>query len=326
MSVRSASRASRSGTGSASSTTATDTLRESIVSDGAGSLDASRARGSRARDLGAQGRLVRRATTARPSASSAGTAPASRRCSRFSPVSRRRRRGAPRYAGASGSLLEVGTGFHPELTGRENVYLNGVDPRHEARARSNASSTTSSSSPGVEQFIDTPVKRYSSGMYVRLAFAVAAHLEPEILLIDEVLAVGDAEFQKRCLGRMEDFGSTGRTVIFVSHSMQAIAQFCERAIWIDGGRVAGDGPSARVVAEYLQAGHGSSSSRSGPISRRRLATSSCDFGMRVSSKTTPRLRPSMSDAPSASRSASWSCPGMDRRCSPRSKSSISVVT
>ena len=135
-----------------------------------------------------------------------------------------------------GSLLEVGTGFHPELTGRENIYLNGAIlgmKRSEIQQRSCARSSTS---PGSSPFLDTPVKRYSSGMYVRLAFSVAAHLEPEILLVDEVLAVGDAEFQARCLGRMEDLGDTGRTVLFVSHNMQAIAQLCDRAILLEGGR------------------------------------------------------------------------------------------
>ena len=136
--------------------------------------------------------------------------------------------------GRVGSLLEVGTGFNPELTGRENVYLNGAIlgmKRREIDRRYDAIVEFS----GVEKFIDTPVKRYSSGMYVRLAFAVAAHLEPEILLVDEVLAVGDAEFQRRCLGRMEELGSSGRTVIFVSHQLPAVAQMCDRAIQINGG-------------------------------------------------------------------------------------------
>ena len=114
---------------------------------------------------------------------------------------------------------------------------------------------------GVEAFLDTPVKRYSSGMYVRLAFSVAAHLEPEILLVDEVLAVGDAEFQARCLGRMEDFGATGRTVLFVSHNLQAISQLCDRTILMDTGRVVMDGPSGDVVAQYLQTSAGAGSSR-----------------------------------------------------------------
>ncbi len=162
--------------------------------------------------------------------------------------------------GRVGSLLEVGTGFHPELTGRENIFLNGAIlgmKRREIQKKLPAIAEFS----GVESFLDTPVKRYSSGMYVRLAFSVAAHLEPEILLVDEVLAVGDAEFQRRCLGRMEDFGSTGRTVIFVSHNMQAIAQLCDRAILLEGGRIARDGRSEDVVAHYLQTSAGAGSSR-----------------------------------------------------------------
>ena len=108
---------------------------------------------------------------------------------------------------------------------------------------------------GVERFIDTPVKRYSSGMYMRLAFAVAAHLEPEIMLVDEVLSVGDAEFQRRCLGRMEELANAGRTVVFVSHALPAVAQLCDRAIWIDGGRIVGDGQPAEVIANYLHQTH-----------------------------------------------------------------------
>jgi lipopolysaccharide transport system ATP-binding protein len=172
-------------------------------------------------------------------------------------------RGTAEIVGRVGSLLEVGTGFHPELTGRENVYLNGAIlgmRRREITAKFEEIVEFS----GVEQFIDTPVKRYSSGMYVRLAFAVAAHLEPEILLVDEVLAVGDAEFQRRCLGRMETMGEAGRTVIFVSHNMQAIAQLCDRAILLDHGRIALDGPSGEVVAHYLQSGLGSGSHRRWP--------------------------------------------------------------
>ena len=114
---------------------------------------------------------------------------------------------------------------------------------------------------GVEKFIDTPVKRYSSGMYVRLAFSVAAHLEPEVLLVDEVLAVGDAEFQRRCLGRMESLGESGRTVIFVSHNMQTVSQLCDRAILLEQGRIVQDGDSGEVVARYLQSGLGSGSNR-----------------------------------------------------------------
>ena len=143
--------------------------------------------------------------------------------------------GRAEIRGRVGSLLEVGTGFNQELTGRENVYLNGAIlgmKRREIERRFDDIVEFS----GVEKFIDTPVKRYSSGMYVRLAFAVAAHLEPEIMLVDEVLSVGDAEFQRRCLGRMEELGNAGRTVLFVSHALPAVAQLCDRAIWIDGGQ------------------------------------------------------------------------------------------
>jgi lipopolysaccharide transport system ATP-binding protein len=160
--------------------------------------------------------------------------------------------------GRVGSLLEVGTGFHPELTGRENVYLNGailgMGRREITRKLPEIVDFA-----GVATFMDTPVKRYSSGMYVRLAFSVAAHLEPEILLVDEVLAVGDAEFQKRCLGRMEDFSRTGRTVVFVSHQMQALARLCDRAILLDAGEIVRDGPSDEVVAYYLQSVSGTPS-------------------------------------------------------------------
>jgi homopolymeric O-antigen transport system ATP-binding protein len=156
--------------------------------------------------------------------------------------------------GRVGSLLEVGTGFHPELTGRENIYLNGAIlgmKRREIEERFDAMVEFS----GVEKFIDTPVKRYSSGMYVRLAFSVAAHLEPEIMLVDEVLSVGDAEFQRRCLGRMEELGTAGRTVLFVSHQLSAIAQLCDRAIHINGGQIVGDGAPAEVIAKYLHQTH-----------------------------------------------------------------------
>jgi homopolymeric O-antigen transport system ATP-binding protein len=169
-------------------------------------------------------------------------------------------KGRVEIRGRVGSLLEVGTGFHPELTGRENIYLNGAIlgmKRREIEQRFDAIVEFS----GVERFMDTPVKRYSSGMYVRLAFAVAAHLEPEILLVDEVLAVGDAEFQRRCLGRMEELGSSGRTVIFVSHQLPAVAQLCDRAIQIDTGRVVGEGRPAEVIANYLHQAHSSGSER-----------------------------------------------------------------
>ena len=162
--------------------------------------------------------------------------------------------------GRISSLLEVGTGFHPELTGRENVYLNGtilgmkkveVDRKFDQIVDFS----------GVEKFIHTPVKRYSSGMKVRLAFAVAAHLEPEILLIDEVLAVGDATFQKKCLNKMQDVSQEGRTVLFVSHNMSAITRLCERAILLDKGHVIEDGPAQKVVSVYLTSGSGSSAMR-----------------------------------------------------------------
>lgn len=155
-------------------------------------------------------------------------------------------------AGRVASLLEVGTGFHPELTGRENIFLNGTIlgmRRREIAAKFDEIVAFS----GIERFIDTPVKRYSSGMYVRLAFAVAAHLEPEILLVDEVLAVGDAEFQRKCLGKMRDVAeSDGRTIVFVSHNLSAVQRLCQRSYWIDGGRIAGAGPTQEVIAAYLK--------------------------------------------------------------------------
>jgi lipopolysaccharide transport system ATP-binding protein len=152
--------------------------------------------------------------------------------------------------GRVGSLLEVGTGFHPELTGRENIFLNGaiLGMRRSEIARKFDEIVAFSE---VEAFIDTAVKRYSSGMYLRLAFAVAAHLEPEILLVDEVLAVGDAEFQKKCLGKMDDVAREGRTVIFVSHNMTAVQALCPRAILLRGGTVVIDGATGDVLREYL---------------------------------------------------------------------------
>ena len=153
--------------------------------------------------------------------------------------------------GRVGSLLEVGTGFHPELTGRENVYLNGaiLGMRREEISKKFDEIVDFAE---IEDFLDTPVKRYSSGMYVRLAFAVAAYLEPEILIVDEVLAVGDAEFQKKCLGKMEDVAKTGRTVLFVSHNLGAVSALCSSAIVLDRGKVKYDGPTAEGVALYLQ--------------------------------------------------------------------------
>ena len=151
------------------------------------------------------------------------------------------------------SLLEVGTGFHPELTGRENIFLNGAILGMK-RAEIAAKFDEIVEFAEVGNFIDTPVKRYSSGMYVRLAFAVAAHLEPEILLIDEVLAVGDAAFQKKCLGKMGEVASKhGRTVFFVSHNMGAVRSLCEDAILIDGGRLVMSGKPGPVISHYLSA-------------------------------------------------------------------------
>ncbi len=159
-------------------------------------------------------------------------------------------KGRIKVVGRVASLLEVGTGFHPELTGRENIFLNGAIlgmKRLEIKQKFDEIVAFSE----VEQFLDTPVKRYSSGMYVRLAFAVAAHLQPEVLIIDEVLAVGDSRFQQKCLGKMKDMSTSGRTVLFVSHSMAAIQQLCSRAILIQSGKVQADGVPADVTAQYL---------------------------------------------------------------------------
>ncbi|HVF67316.1 MAG TPA: polysaccharide ABC transporter ATP-binding protein [Pyrinomonadaceae bacterium] len=152
--------------------------------------------------------------------------------------------------GRMASLLEVGTGFHPELTGRENVFLNGAIlgmRREEIRRKFDEIIAFSE----IERFVDTPVKHYSSGMYVRLAFAVAAHLEPEILIVDEVLAVGDAAFQKKCLGKMGDVAKQGRTVLFVSHNMGAVSSLCNRTIYLAGGQVQSIGPTESVVVDYM---------------------------------------------------------------------------
>jgi lipopolysaccharide transport system ATP-binding protein len=169
-------------------------------------------------------------------------------------------RGRVEIHGRTSSLLEVGTGFHNELTGRENVYLNAtilgmrkkeVDRKFEEIVEF----------AGVEKFLDTPVKRYSSGMRVRLAFAVAAHLEPEILIIDEVLAVGDAAFQEKCLNKMQDVGKEGRTVFFVSHNMPAVTRLCERVIMLDNGQVVADGPARDIVARYMHEGSATTAER-----------------------------------------------------------------
>ncbi len=158
--------------------------------------------------------------------------------------------GRIRLRGRVASLLEVGTGFHPELTGRENIFLNGA-----ILGMSKAEITRKFDEivafAEVERFLDTPVKRYSSGMYVRLAFAVAAHLEPEILIVDEVLAVGDASFQKKCLGKMQDVSKGGRTVLFVSHNMGAVTTLCRTGIWMQQGRLIKSGPARQIVDEYL---------------------------------------------------------------------------
>jgi lipopolysaccharide transport system ATP-binding protein len=158
--------------------------------------------------------------------------------------------------GRVASLLEVGTGFHPELTGRENIFLNGaILGMHRAEIRQRFDEIVAFAE--VDKFLDTPVKRYSSGMYVRLAFAVAAHLEPEILIVDEVLAVGDAKFQKKCLGKMQDVSTKeGRTVLFVSHNMTAVQSLCRHALMLERGNLLTDGPVTTVVARYLQEAQG----------------------------------------------------------------------
>lgn len=162
--------------------------------------------------------------------------------------------GEARIRGRVASLLEVGTGFHPELTGRENVFLNGAIlgmSKQEIRNKFDEIVAFAE----IEKFIDTPVKRYSSGMYVRLAFAVAAHLEPEILIVDEVLAVGDASFQKKCLGKMQEVsGRDGRTVLFVSHNMTAVQSLCSRCLLMKGGQVSCHGDTETCIREYLMAG------------------------------------------------------------------------
>lgn len=166
-------------------------------------------------------------------------------------------RGEVHLRGRIAALLEVGTGFHTELTGRENIYLNGTIM---GMSRSEIRKTFDEivAFADVEKFLDTPVKRYSSGMYVRLAFAVAAHLRPEILVVDEVLAVGDAAFQKKCLGKMQDVAAGGRTVLFVSHNMAAVTRLCSRAILLDKGKIASDGRVDQVVNEYIRGSAGQS--------------------------------------------------------------------
>jgi lipopolysaccharide transport system ATP-binding protein len=171
--------------------------------------------------------------------------------------------GFAEISGRVGSLLEVGTGFHPELTGRENIFLNGAILGMK-KAEISRKFDEIVDFAEVSRFIDTPVKHYSSGMYLRLAFAVAAHLEPDILIVDEVLAVGDARFQKKCLDKMQDVGAHGRTVLFVSHNMQAITRLCPRAILLDNGSILEDGPSHKVVRNYLNSGFGTTAYREWP--------------------------------------------------------------
>jgi len=169
--------------------------------------------------------------------------------------------GQIRLRGRVASLLEVGTGFHPELTGRENIFLNGaVLGMHRSEIRKRFDEIVDFAE--VEKFLDTPVKRYSSGMYMRLAFAVAAHLEPEILIVDEVLAVGDAQFQKKCLGKMQDVSlKEGRTVLFVSHQIAAITRLCKQALWLDGGKAKDYGLASLICSGYLANGSSTSARR-----------------------------------------------------------------
>src|SRR5688500_2508633 len=162
--------------------------------------------------------------------------------------------------GRVASLLEVGTGFHPELTGRENIYLNGaILGMHRAEIKRKFDEIVCFAEIG--RFLDTPVKRYSSGMYVKLAFAVAAHLDPEILIVDEVLAVGDAQFQKKCIGKMQDVSAGGRTVLFVSHNMAAVSSLTSRGIVLDAGRLVFDGTTAAAIETYIGVGGPSAAAR-----------------------------------------------------------------
>lgn len=194
--------------------------------------------------------------------------------------------GHAQIRGRVGSLLEVGTGFHLELTGRENVYLNGAILGMKKKEIDRKFDEIVEFS-GVEKFIDTPLKRYSSGMQVRLAFAVAAHLDPEILLVDEVLAVGDYEFQKKCLGKMEDVTKGGQTVLFVSHNMGMIGSLCERCILLESGKVIQDGDTSAVISEYLGVGTPKGSKQSFPedvekeIQIRRVAVMDKDLNLKT---------------------------------------------
>ena len=189
--------------------------------------------------------------------------------------------GVSRTRGRVAALLEVGTGFHPALTGRDNVYLNGAIlgmSRRDIAARFDQIVDFS----GVERFLDTPVKRYSSGMYLRLAFAVAAHLEPDVLVVDEILAVGDAEFQRKCLGRMHEAEAEGRTLVFVSHDLESLSRLCSRSLWLDAGQVQQIGPTTDIVRSYLRSGlsndavTGALAIEAGPVALRAIRVVSAD--------------------------------------------------
>jgi lipopolysaccharide transport system ATP-binding protein len=191
-------------------------------------------------------------------------------------------KGEIRLRGRVASLLEVGTGFHPELSGRENIYLNGSILGMKKREIDRKFDEIVDFAE-VDKFLETPVKRYSSGMYVRLAFAVAAHLDPEILIVDEVLAVGDAEFQKKCLGKMKEVSvGTGRTVLFVSHNLAAVQGLCDRAIYLSGGKVNFEGDSAAVISKYL-------SQRSSQITRVSLRDRTDRSGNKLIQLTSVRI-------------------------------------
>ena len=195
--------------------------------------------------------------------------------------------------GRVSSLLEVGTGFHPELSGRENIFLNGAIlgmSRGDIKKKFDEIVAFAE----IEKFLDTPVKRYSSGMYVRLAFSVAAHLEPEILIVDEVLAVGDGAFQKKCLGKMEDVGKEGRTVIFVSHNLSAVRSLCNRGIWLEGGVAKMDDVVDKTADEYLKAGlAGLQELHSSHFSLLRLEKNvmRCDDKMAIEMNIRPEVEP-----------------------------------
>jgi lipopolysaccharide transport system ATP-binding protein len=173
--------------------------------------------------------------------------------------------------GRVASLLEVGTGFHPELTGRENIFLNGAILGM-SKVEIERKFDEIVAFAEVEKFLDTPVKRYSSGMYVRLAFAVAAHLEPEILIVDEVLAVGDAQFQKKCLGKMEEVGKEGRTVLFVSHNMAMISNLCKKGIYLESGKIALQGEISQAIGKYYQ-----SANENNEVTNRRIGSDSVEL-------------------------------------------------